>query len=123
MNVPSEQTDELTKILSDFLDAVDRLNEEGEGTYEGCIAEARAAIVRMQAEKKWGDPSYNPNIDLNNVKNMLQFIDDPIEKFNMFLLKWCPAYSHLIDSDDNDGQEIRHMIAELKAAAADGEKS
>jgi hypothetical protein len=54
--MPSEQTDELTKILSDFLDAVDRLNEEGEGTYEGCIAEARAAIVKYEAEAR-----YDPN--------------------------------------------------------------
>lgn len=59
----------------------------------------------------------NPDIDLNDPKNMLQFIDDPIEKFNMFIKKWCPDYSHLIDSDMNDGQEIRKMIRNLMSQA------
>lgn len=55
------------------------------------------------------------NIDLNDPKYYLQLIDDPIEKFNMFILKWCPDYSHLIDSDNNDGQYIRDMLSELQA--------
>lgn len=53
------------------------------------------------------------NIDLNDPKYMLQFIKDPIEKFNMFITKWCPDTPHLLDSDQNDGQEIRDMIAAL----------
>lgn len=55
------------------------------------------------------------NVDLNDPKYMLQFIDDPIEKFNMFIKKWCPDYAHLIDSDDNDGEEIRDMIFSLQS--------
>lgn len=56
------------------------------------------------------------NVNLNDPKYMLQFIDDPIEKFNMFIYKWCPDYAHLIDSDQNDGQHIRNMIEQLRAA-------
>lgn len=57
------------------------------------------------------------NVDLNDPKYALQLIDDPIEKFDMFIKKWCPDYSHLLDSDENDGEEIRQMILDLKAEA------
>lgn len=63
----------------------------------------------------------NSSVDLNDPKYMLQFIDDPIEKFNMFIYKWCPDYSHLIDSDDNDGEEIRQMIADLRSQEREAE--
>lgn len=51
--------------------------------------------------------------DLNDPNNFLRNIDNPIERFNLFIKKWCPNYSHLIDNDQNDGEEIRAMIANL----------
>ena len=33
------------------------------------------------------------------------------KEFNIFIKKWCGThYSHLIDSDENDGEFIRHLI-------------
>lgn len=75
-------------------------------------AEKLRLYVQQEVLKGWR------RADLNDPKYMLQFIDDPIEKFNMFIKKWCPDYAHLIDSDDNDGEEIRQMIAALKATGA-----
>lgn len=34
-----------------------------------------------------------------------------IEKFNAFIKKWCgDSYPHLIDSDENDGEDFRQSI-------------
>lgn len=57
----------------------------------------------------------NPDIDLNDPRYQLQSVTDPVAKFNLFIEKWCPDYAHLIDSDDNDGEEIRRMLRELQA--------
>lgn len=64
----------------------------------------------------------NSSVNLNDPKYMLQFIDDPVEKFNMFLYKWCPDYSHLIDTDQNDGQIIRDLLAQLAPKPEKGTK-
>jgi len=37
-----------------------------------------------------------------------------IEKFNAFIKKWCPEhYPHLIDTDENDGEEFRNLLRNL----------
>jgi hypothetical protein len=59
-------------------------------------------------------------IDLNDSQYRLNTISDPVEKFNMFIKKWCPDYAHLIDSDQNDGEEIRQMLrAEQQAVGGE----
>lgn len=108
---PNHSDDEIDEIL-DLAAKADRYVEER----DQIRAEAKAAIqayVQQEVVRGWR------RVDLNDPKYMLQFIDDPIEKFNMFIKKWCPDYAHLIDSDDNDGEEIRQMIAALKAEGAD----
>ena len=34
------------------------------------------------------------------------------ERFNKFIEKWCNSSAHLLDSDENDGEEIRDLIKE-----------
>jgi len=37
--------------------------------------------------------------------------EDIIKEFNKFIEKWCgSSYPHLIDSDENDGEEFRQLI-------------
>ena len=39
-----------------------------------------------------------------------------VEKFNVFIKKWCGnSYPHLIDSDDNDGEDFRDEIKSLES--------
>lgn len=48
------------------------------------------------------------------------------ERFNKFIKKWCGNYfPHLIDSDENDGEEYRLELDELinKATQAERERS
>lgn len=41
--------------------------------------------------------------------------DELIEEFDKFISKWCGNLSaHLLDSDDNDGEEFRDKIRGLK---------
>lgn len=85
-----------------------------------------AIMQLITAERKrWEQQAaWTPPVDLNDPRYTLRLTTDPIEKFNLFIKKWCPDYAHLIDSDQNDGQVIRNMIAELQPRpdVAEGEK-
>jgi len=32
------------------------------------------------------------------------------DRFYVFLKKWCPSWKHLIDTDENDGEEFRQFL-------------
>ena len=56
----------------------------------------------------------NPQLDLNDPANFLSSVDDPVEKLNLFIRKWCgDNAAHLLDNDDNDGEVMRQLIAGL----------
>lgn len=57
-----------------------------------------------------------PSVDLNDPRYNLESIKDPVEKFNMFIRKWCPDAAHLLDSDQNDGQAVRDMLESMQDA-------
>ena len=67
------------------------------GDIEAYAASERAKAAENQ-EIDWSiDVRYAPDLET---------------AFNRFIQKWCSSsYPHLIDSDDNDGQFIRNMIA------------
>jgi len=47
---------------------------------------------------------------LENKKKELEIVND----FNVFIKKWCAGnYKHLIDSDENDGEEFREKLRRL----------
>lgn len=46
-----------------------------------------------------------------------------IEKFNMFIKKWCGNnYGYLIDSDENDGEWFRGELRQTEALLAQKDK-
>lgn len=54
----------------------------------------------------------------------VRYAPDLETAFNRFIEKWCGEYySHLIDSDDNDGQFIRDRIAEMKKCQGCGKSN
>lgn len=50
--------------------------------------------------------------------------EDIIKEFNKFIKKWCGSYyPHLIDSDENDGEEFRQLIlSSISQAKEEGRK-
>lgn len=120
---PSQDSDAeidklLEKLSSDVVDSTIYTHQTAdlEGGQQYLLkgkAEAKQTLLALKA--RWEAEGWKHNgIDLNDTNYMLQFIDDPIEKFNVFIQKWCPDYPHLIDSDDNDGEKIRQMITALQ---------
>ncbi|HJQ07972.1 MAG TPA: hypothetical protein VJ836_00660 [Candidatus Saccharimonadales bacterium] len=114
----------LDKVFTDFENSGPPwANVQSKIQYEGIRdylkPKLQSALSQLiQAEREAARST--PTVDLNDPQYMLRFIDDPIEKFKMFIKKWCPDYSHLIDTDDNDGQEIRNMLNRL--TRPEGEK-
>ena len=50
-----------------------------------------------------------PNIEETNTKEL-----EIVEYFNKFIKKWCGNnFPHLIDSDENDGEEFRDKLRDL----------
>lgn len=83
-----------------------------EGAQPNYIEQIAGRVADFILER---EANLTPCLDLNNPKNQLSSVKDPIEKFNLFIKKWCLDYPHLIDSDQNDGQEIRAMLRDLLA--------
>ncbi len=43
--------------------------------------------------------------------------EEIIERFNLFIKKWCgSSFPHLIDSDENEGEEFRDFVREAISA-------
>lgn len=71
--------------------------------------EAKSTLTQIHNDLLVEAHQINHNIDV-------RYAPDLMTAFNRFIEKWCgDNYPHLIDSDDNDGQFIRHRIAQLKA--------
>ncbi|TFB85823.1 hypothetical protein E3O44_12540 [Cryobacterium algoricola] len=76
--------------------------------------EWNAAITAERAEAAQAvREAIDPPLDLNAYENQLQSQASDIDAFNLFIKKWCPHSSHLLDSDDNDGQYMRDRINQL----------
>ena len=53
--------------------------------------------------------------DRNEIHYRFIVETDPVKKFNIFLELYCEEYyAHLIDSDDNPGEEMRQLISRLQ---------
>lgn len=73
------------------------------------IEEAITALIDKRVRE-----ATKPPLDLNAYENQLSAQVSDIEAFNLFIRKWCPHATHLLDTDDNDGQYIRDRLAQLK---------
>lgn len=71
------------------------------------------AITKLETMLREARADRKPNVDLNDFRYDLKSVDDPIERFNIFITKWCVSVPHLLDSDENDGETIRETIATL----------
>lgn len=86
---------------SDSHDAVDKLNKENNG-YKGSPIITSITLVEEVV-----------NIEGTRIDDSIdvRYEGDLIKAFNKFIEKWCGNwYSHLIDTDENDGQFIRDKI-------------
>lgn len=60
----------------------------------------------------WENTPYKPN--MKNKTKELKLYRKIENLVNPFIKKWCgDNYTHLVDYDDNDGQELRENIAKL----------
>lgn len=52
------------------------------------------------------------------MSNIQEKIGEVQNKFNEFIKKWTTSYSHLIDSDENDGERFRRYLEDSFEAVA-----